>query len=155
MLDGRFPMASCGWSNPTPWNTPRETDEASLETMLEKVIEGVEDFTSAIFNMHVPPYGCTFDDYPKLDWSTDPPTPITVSGVAQHAPAGSIAVLNVASKYQPLLLLTGHIHEAMGLIKLGRATEVNPGSEYGEGVLRGCIITLESGKVVGFQMTSG
>jgi Icc-related predicted phosphoesterase len=155
MLEDAYPMANCGYSNPTPWQTPRETDEESLEQLLEKSIVGIEDFSNAIFNMHVPPYDCTLDDCPKLDWSTDPPTPIVVAGVAQSAPAGSTAVRKVVEKYQPLLLLTGHIHESRGLVKVGRTTVINPGSEYGEGVLRGCIFTLEPGKVVGYQMTSG
>jgi uncharacterized protein len=155
LLEDTYPMANCGFSNPTPWQTPRETDEEHLEELLEKAITGVEDFTSAIFNMHVPPFDCTLDDCPKLDWSTDPPTPIVVAGVPQSAPAGSTAVRKVVEKYQPLLLLTGHIHESRGLVKVGRTTVINPGSEYGEGVLRGCIFTLEPGKVVGYQMTSG
>ncbi len=155
LLEDTYPMANCGYSNPTPWQTPRETDEATLEQLLEKSIDGIDDFTSAIFNMHVPPYDCTLDDCPKLDWSTDPPTPVVIAGVPQSAPAGSTAVRKVVEKYQPLLLLTGHIHESRGLVKVGRTTVINPGSEYGEGVLRGCIFTLEPGKVVGYQMTSG
>ncbi len=55
MLDDTFPMANCGYSNPTPWDTPRETDEETLEKYLENSLEGIDDFTSAIFNMHVPP----------------------------------------------------------------------------------------------------
>ena len=155
VLEDTYPMANCGYSNPTPWQTPRETDEESLEQLLEKSIVGIEDFSNAIFNMHVPPYDCTLDDCPKLDWSTDPPTPIVVAGVPQSAPAGSKAVRKVVEKDPPLLLLTGHIHESRGLVKVGRTTVINPGSEYGEGVLRGCIFTLEPGKVVGYQMTSG
>lgn len=155
MLEDVYPMANCGWSNPTPWDTPRETDEEGLEKHLEDAVVGIDDFTNAIFNMHVPPYDCTLDDAPKLDWSTDPPTPITVAGVPMSAPAGSTAVRKVIEKYQPLLQLAGHIHESRGLVKLGRTTVINPGSEYGEGVIRGCIITLEPGKVVGYQMTSG
>ena len=155
MLDDYFPMANCGYSNPTPWDTPRETDEVQLEAYLEESVKGLEDYESAIFNFHVPPYDSTLDECPKLDWSTDPPSPIVVGGVAQSAPAGSTAVRNVVEKHQPLLMLTGHIHEARGLVKLGRTTVVNPGSEYGEGVLRGCILSLEPGKVVGYQMTSG
>ena len=154
-VDDRYPMANCGYSNPTPWDTPREVTEEVLEQHLERAVVGIEDFESAIFNFHVPPYDCTLDDCPKLDWSTDPPTPVVVAGVAQSAPAGSTAVRKVVEKYQPLLQLTGHIHESRGLIKVGRTTVINPGSEYGEGVLRGCIFTLEPGKVVGYQMTSG
>jgi Icc-related predicted phosphoesterase len=155
MVDDFYPMANCGYSNPTPWDTPRETDEVQLEAYLEESVKDLEDYESAIFNFHVPPYDSTLDDCPKLDWSTDPPSPIVVGGVAQSAPAGSTAVRNVVEKHQPLLMVTGHIHEARGLVKLGRTTVINPGSEYGEGVLRGCIISLEPGKVVGYQMTSG
>ena len=55
MLDDTFPMANCGYSNPTPWDTPRETDEETLEKYLEESLQGIDDFTSAIFNFHVPP----------------------------------------------------------------------------------------------------
>ena len=75
-LDDTFPMANCGYSNPTPWDTPRETDEETLEKYLEESLQGIDDFTNAIFNFHVPPYDSTLDDCPKLDWSTDPPSPI-------------------------------------------------------------------------------
>ena len=155
MVDDLYPMANCGYSNPTPWGTPREVEEAVLEEILEKAVQGVDDYTSAIFNLHVPPYDCTLDDCPKLDWSTDPPSPIIVGGVAQSAPAGSTAVRKIIEKYSPLLALTGHIHESRGLVNLGRTTVINPGSEYGEGIIRGCIITLQPGKLVGYQMTAG
>jgi Icc-related predicted phosphoesterase len=154
-VDDKYPMANCGYSNPTPWDTPREVEEEVLEQHLEKAVEGIEDFESAIFNFHVPPYDCTLDDCPKLDWSTDPPSPVVIAGVPQSAPAGSTAVRKVVEKYQPMLQLCGHIHESRGLVKVGRTTVINPGSEYGEGILRGCIFTLEPGKVIGYQMTSG
>ncbi len=155
VVDAVYPMANCGYSNPTPWSTPREVPEEKLEEYLEEAADGIEDFSSAIFNFHVPPYDCTLDDCPKLDWSTDPPTPVVIAGVPQSAPAGSTAVRKVIERHEPLLVLSGHIHESRGLIKIGRTTVVNPGSEYGEGILRGCIMTLEPGKVVGYQMTSG
>jgi len=155
MVGGVYPMANCGYSNLTPWDTPREVDEEVLEQHLERAVEGIEDFESAIFNFHVPPFDSTLDECPKLDWTTDPPSPIVVAGVAQSAPVGSTAVRKVVEKYQPMLQLTGHIHESRGLVKVGRTTVINPGSEYGEGILRGCIFTLEPGKVVGYQMTSG
>jgi Icc-related predicted phosphoesterase len=155
VINDIYPMANCGYSNPTPWHTPREVDEDTLEGHLEQAVQGIDDFSNAIFNMHVPPYDCTLDECPKLDWSTDPPSPVVVAGVAQSASVGSTAVRNVVEKYQPLLMLTGHIHEARGLVKIGRTTVINPGSEYGEGILRGCIVTLAPGKVVGYQMTSG
>ena len=50
---------------------------------------------------------------------------------------GSKAVRQLIEKDQPLIGLHGHIHEARGFVKIGRTLCINPGSEYGEGVLRG------------------
>ena len=36
LLEETFPMANCGWSNPTPWQTPRETDEATPRDALRE-----------------------------------------------------------------------------------------------------------------------
>ncbi|MHB9093465.1 MAG: metallophosphoesterase family protein, partial [Eubacteriales bacterium] len=91
----------------------------------------------------------------KLDTSTDPPTPITVAGQQVMFGAGSTAVRKAIEKYQPVLVLSGHIHEAKGAVKMGRTTVINPGSEYGEGVLRGVIVNLADKEVLGYQMTSG
>jgi Icc-related predicted phosphoesterase len=63
--------------------------------------------------------------------------------------------LQAIAKYQPLLSLHGHIHESRGETKIGRTVAVNPGSEYGEGVLRGAIITVTGDTVESVQMTSG
>ena len=70
-------------------------------------------------------------------------------------PGGSSAVRSAIEKHQPLLGLHGHIHESKGFVKIGRTFCVNPGSEYGEGILRGVIIDLEDGKVKNFLLTQG
>jgi Icc-related predicted phosphoesterase len=69
--------------------------------------------------------------------------------------AGSQVVREAINRYQPLLSLHGHIHESRGVVTIGRTTAVNPGSEYGEGILRGIIISLVGDKVESTQMTSG
>jgi Icc-related predicted phosphoesterase len=51
--------------------------------------------------------------------------------------------------------LHGHIHESGGRFRLGRTQCFNPGSEYGQGVLQGWIVTLKGGKLTGYQHTSG
>jgi hypothetical protein len=43
----------------------------------------------------------------------------------------------------------------MAVAKIGRSTVINPGSEYGEGVLRGVLVNFSSGQIEGYQMTSG
>ncbi len=154
-IDEQHSMASVGFSNPTPWKTPREIPEEQLDEIIEGMCAQVKDFEHCIFNFHVPPLDSTLDLCPKLDWSTDPPTPITSSGQIVFAGAGSPSVRKAIEKHQPMLGLHGHIHEAQGMVKIGRTTCVNPGSEYGEGILRGCLLTYADGKVEGFQMTSG
>ena len=148
-------MVSLGFSNPTPWNTPREMEEEELAAELARETAGITDFTRAIFNLHVPPIDSTLDTCPKLDTSTDPPTVITSGGEPVLFGAGSNAVREAIERHQPLLSLHGHIHESRRVTKIGRTTAVNPGSEYGEGILRGIIITISDDEIVSTQMTSG
>jgi Icc-related predicted phosphoesterase len=154
-IDASHSMFGLGYSNPTPWATPREVSEEELESLLEKGLGKVNDFTNSIWNIHVPPKDCTLDTCPRLDTSTDPPTPVMAAGQPVMFGAGSVAVRKAIEKYQPLLVLTGHIHESKGVVKLKRSTVINPGSEYGEGVLHGVIVNVGEGEVVGYQMTSG
>ena len=154
-IDEDHTMASVGFSNPTPWKTPREIPDDKLAEIIEGMCAQVQDFQHCIFNFHVPPIESTLDLCPKLDWNTDPPSPIMSSGQMVYAGAGSPAVRKAIEKYQPMLGLHGHIHEAQGMVKIGRTTCINPGSEYGEGILRGCLVTFADGVVEGFQMTSG
>lgn len=154
-IDEGHTMASVGFSNPTPWKTPREISDEKLGEIIEGMCAQVQDFEHCIFNFHVPPLDSTLDSCPKLDWTTDPPTPIVSGGQIVFAGAGSQSVRNAIESHQPMLSLHGHIHESQAVIKIGRTTCINPGSEYGEGILRGCLVTFADGKVEGFQMTSG
>ena len=148
-------MVSLGYSNPTPWKTPREIEEPELARHIANVFQGLRDCSKVVFNMHVPPVDSTLDTCPQLDVSTDPPTVITAGGEPVYFGAGSQAVRDAIERYQPLLSLHGHIHESRNVIKIGRTTAVNPGSEYGEGVLRGIIVSIAGDKVESTQMTSG
>jgi uncharacterized protein len=154
-VDDDHPMISLGFSTPTPWKTPREVTDDALGGMIDQMIAGLPDTEHAIFNFHDPPSNSTLDTCPELDWTTDPPTPIVKAGQIVMHGAGSKAVRRAVEKYQPMLGLHGHIHESQGAIKIGRTTCINPGSEYGEGILRGCLVAFVNGTVEGFQMTSG
>jgi Icc-related predicted phosphoesterase len=155
MIDDIHPMVSFGYSNPTPWNTPRELSEEELAVKIEDAVKDIEDFSNVVFNFHCPPKDCTLDLAPKLDTSFDPPRPVTTAGEAVMVGCGSSAVRDAIEKYQPLLVLSGHIHESRGVVKIGRTTVANPGSEYGEGVLRGIIVNVVDKEVLSYQMTSG
>lgn len=154
-IGGGHAMVSLGFSNETPWKTPREITELDLAKKIEDVVRGVDDFSRCVFNFHCPPKDSSLDTCPMLDASTDPPTPVTVAGQPVMFGAGSTAVRAAISRYQPALALHGHIHECRGMVRLGQTVCFNPGSEYGEGLLRGVLVTLLDGKVVTYQFTSG
>jgi Icc-related predicted phosphoesterase len=154
-VDDDHSMISVGLSTPTPWNTPREVSEEELGKMIEEMAAKVPDMHKAIFNFHDPPKDSTLDTCPMLDWTKDPPEQIIQGGQPVMHGAGSVAVRTAIEKYKPMLGLHGHIHESQSVAKIGRTTCINPGSEYGEGILRGCIVTFVNGEVQGYQMTSG
>jgi uncharacterized protein len=150
-----YPMVSLGWSNTTPWATPRETTEDRLALMLRDAVERLSDYERAIFNLHVPPKDSSLDTCAVLDTSKWPPEPVFVGGEPQSFGAGSSAVDSVIRERQPLLGLHGHIHESAGVKKIGRTTCVNPGSDYTDGTLRGAVIALRGNTVKGVQRTTG
>ncbi len=154
-VDDDHSMISVGYSTPTPWNTPREIPDEKLWEFIEEMVAKVPDMDHAIFNFHDPPRDSTLDTCPMLDWNTNPPTPIVKSGQIVMHGAGSQSVRRAIETYQPMLGLHGHIHESQAVMKIGRTTCINPGSEYGEGFLRGCLINISDGNVESFQMTNG
>jgi Icc-related predicted phosphoesterase len=148
-------MASLGWSNLTPWATPRECGEDELNDKIERMVSGIQDMSNAVFNFHTPPIDSILDSAPKLDQSVYPPKPITAGGQMVYFGAGSKSVRAAVEKYQPLLGLHGHIHESRGTTFLGRTLCINPGSDYTEGILRGVVVELSDKRVVQHQLTSG
>ncbi|MFL5859231.1 MAG: metallophosphoesterase [Solirubrobacteraceae bacterium] len=141
-------MISTGYGNPTPWKCPRDVSEDQLASRIEAMADQLHDQRHAVFNLHVPPYGSGLDLCPRLDTSTDPPRPI----VGESAPAGSSAVREALARFRPMLSLHGHIHESPGIRDLGGTTAINPGSEYGEGVLHSAIIDLAGPGVQSTQL---
>lgn len=142
-------MVSTGYGNPTPWNCPRDVPEEELARIISEVADKLRNPETAIFNLHVPPYGSGLDQAPLLDTSVTPPKPV----VGETAPAGSTAVLDAVLKYQPQVGLHGHIHESRGIQKIGRTTCINPGSEYTEGLLRSAVVDLgKKGELLNAQL---
>jgi Icc-related predicted phosphoesterase len=149
------PMVSLGWSNPTPWDTPRETSEEDLARRIGAAVGRLDSCDDAIFNIHVPPKDSTLDACPRLDTSVWPPAPVMRGGQPEMFGAGSTAVASAIRDHQPLVSLHGHIHESTGVIKIGRTVCINPGSEYQDAALLGAIVALAPGKVVHYQLTRG
>jgi Icc-related predicted phosphoesterase len=152
-LPGGFPMISVGYSNPTPWASPRELTEEALFERIEREASKLPDTRRAIFNLHVPPKETPIDQAVDVDEELRPRlragSPVIVG-------VGSKAVRRSLEDHQPMLGLHGHIHESRGEARLGRTLSLNPGSEYSEGILRGAIVTLSERKGVrGYQLVAG
>ncbi len=82
--------------------------QPSIAELLEALPKPT-DFSKTIYVMHSPPYNAIID--------------VTV----RDEPVGSLDIRNFLLKYQPPLLLCGHVHEAPGTVKLGITTCINPG----------------------------
>lgn len=153
MIDNNHEMISSGYSNPTPWDSPREASEEEMEKKIEDMASQVKDMKNCIFNFHCPPYDSGLDVAPKLGKDLKP---VVVAGTGvEMVPVGSTTIRKVIEKYQPLMGLHGHIHEARGEAKIGRTVCYNPGSEYAEGVLRGIIVNIDEKSVKSRLFVSG
>lgn len=140
-------MITIAHTSPTPWDTPREWSEEEMAKNIDKLASTIKNMEKAIFNFHDPPYGTMLDYAPKLKDMRQS------AGEVEHV--GSKAVAEKIKQYQPFLGLHGHIHESRAAQKIGRTFCVNPGSEYGEGILRGVLLTLADTKMKSYVFTSG
>ena len=151
-IDADHEMITLGYTNHTPWNSPREVDEDELGRMIEGMAANVKNMKSAIFNIHVPPINTVIDKAPMVDKNLK----VVVKGnQVQMVSAGSSACRKAIETHQPLLGIHGHIHESKGIVKIGKTLCANPGSEYGEGILRGFLAQLEGDRIRTYLLTSG
>ncbi|MGC8537521.1 MAG: metallophosphoesterase family protein [Candidatus Micrarchaeia archaeon] len=145
-----------GYSNRTPWNTPRERDEETIYKELNSAVSGVDPGKS-VYVIHVPPINTKIDKAPEL--TSDLKQRIS-SGYMSMRSVGSEAVRRVIEERAPIAGLHGHIHEATGIDYIksnsGKLVPVfNPGSDYSSGVLSGVIIDFDDYKVVKYNFTRG
>ncbi len=147
----QYPMLSLGYSNRTPWDSPRELDENDLYERIVKMAEQIEDHTRAVWNIHVPPRDSQLDTAAELDEDFN----MVLVGRQPHMiPVGSSAVREAIERYQPLATLHGHIHESAGATRIGRTLCINPGSDYHTGRIAGCLVNLR-GDLVNHQFVTG
>jgi len=142
-----YEMITIAHTSPTPWDTPREWSEDEMARTIDKLAGTIKNMERAIVNFHDPPYGTMLDYAPVLRNMRQS------AGETEHV--GSKAVAAAITKYQPFLGLHGHIHESRAAQKVGRTFCVNPGSEYGEGILRGVLLTVADTKMKSYVFTSG
>lgn len=154
-LTDHHEMITVGEANITPWKCPRDVTEEQLKEIIVALASKAENIHNCIFNLHAPPKDSGLDTAFQLDTSVDPPKIVTTGGTPVTMGVGSTAVRECIEKYQPLLGLHGHIHESRGVVNIGRTMCINPGSEYGEGIVRGAVVNLAKDKVLSYQLTSG
>ena len=151
-IDGEHEMITLGYTNHTPWNSPREVDEDELGKKIETMASGVKNMKTAIFNIHDPPIDTLIDKAPVVDKDLKA---VVKSGQVQIGSAGSSACRAAIEKYQPMLGIHGHIHESHGFVMIGKTLCANPGSDYGEGVLRGFLTEIEGDRIRSHMLTTG
>lgn len=146
-------MMSFGYSNPTPWNSPRELPEDELKGRLDSLAAAMPSEGVSIYNLHVPPKDTIIDQAARLDANLKP---VVQGGQVSLVHVGSRAVREVITEYQPTVGLHGHIHESAGVVRLGKTICINPGSEYNDGILRGALLFVDAAKgKVSYQLTIG
>ena len=145
-------MLSSSATNHTPWHTHREYSENEIAQRLAKMTAELENPATALFNIHVPPYDSGLDTAPML---SDDLSVRTSAGAQLTAPVGSTAVRRAIEDVQPLVSLHGHIHESGGSARIGSSLVINSGSEYGEGLLRGVLVTVGGGRILRHQSVTG
>lgn len=101
-IDG-IHIAGLGGSNPTIFDTPFELSEEEITGKLEEVAE-----EGMILMVHAPPFG--INDVISAGFSV-----------------GSTAIKGICEKYHPKVVLSGHIHEAVGRQDIDGTIYVNPG----------------------------
>ncbi len=104
-------FAGCGGGTKFTGTTPNERTEEDLVADFRMITEqGAQKWDNLIAIMHNPPKDTNCDMIP--------------GGI--HV--GSAVLRKFIEDYEPLAVITGHIHESAGTDKIGNTTVVNPGS---------------------------
>jgi len=148
---GGYTMVSLGYSNRTPFDSPRELDEDELYRRVSELADAAGDMDRCVFNLHVPPVDSSLDTCAALDENLEV---VMAGSEPKLISAGSTAVREAIERYQPLVSLHGHIHESAGATRIGRTLCVNPGSDYHTGRIAGCLLQLR-GDDVRHQFVTG
>lgn len=103
IVDGNT-FIGLGGSNPTIFDTPFEIEEDDIEAALRPLME-----VDAVLVLHAPPKGINDRTGTGLN-------------------VGSEAILRLVTEYRPRAVLSGHIHEARGIVERNGTLFLNPGA---------------------------
>ena len=99
-----YTIGGFGGSNKSPFGTPSEYEEDQIMAGLSKL-----SFKNMILVTHAPPYGT------KLD------------RIGNSKSIGSTSVRTIIEKMQPLVAISGHVHESRAIDTIGKTHLLNPG----------------------------
>jgi Icc-related predicted phosphoesterase len=153
-LDDAYQMVTIGYANETPWHSPRELPEDELAARIDDMFAKTAQDLATLAVLHVPPYNSALDQAPAVEIVNGEIRVRMSSGSPLMAGAGSTAVRAAIERYQPLVSLHGHIHESRAAERIGKTLCINPGSQYGSGVLTSVIVSL-SGDDAHYQFVNG
>lgn len=149
---GPYEIYGCGYANMTPWHCPRDLEEPDLGQFLQRTSTEIDTPGRTILDIHAPPVNTSLDLAPELDANLKPKT---VSGQMLMSHVGSPSVRALVESVQPVVSLHGHIHESMGVDRIGKTPVYNPGSVYFSGSLQGLILNLDGDRVVDHLFVTG
>jgi len=118
-----------GWTHPLYWGRPVDIGKTGLEDIIN--IEEYFDKKGTIEEDLQ-----TFKGGPTIIAAIhSPPTGLGLDMVARRECVGSKAVMEWVDREQPLLLLSGHIHESPGMTNIwkgtmGKSTVIQPGQYF-------------------------
>jgi hypothetical protein len=121
-----------GGSNPTPFGTPFEVDDADARRLLEAAWPAVAGARRRVLVSHAPPRD----------------TPLDLTRMRTHA--GSPAVRGFLEERDVSLCLCGHIHEARGEARVGSARCLNLGALKSG---RYALVEIDPGGEPGIEIT--
>ncbi len=105
-----------GGSNPTPFNTPGETDDDHIYSAVYDLLANYD----YVYNSEVPKVRILATHAPPFNTEADK--------VSNGEHVGSSGIQKSIHEFEPEINLCGHIHEAKSLSKIGKTTDVaNPG----------------------------
>ncbi len=101
---GGYTLIGVGGSNPTIFETPNEMSEEEICDLVSPLME-----REVVLVSHAPPYGV--NDVPPSGSHT-----------------GSTCLRDLVDEFEPRAVLSGHIHEARGVVREGSTVFMNPGA---------------------------
>lgn len=113
--------------------TPNESPEEQFARQLEGIKANLKGDTPVVFVSHQPAFGTKLDSV----------------GNGKHA--GSESIRNFIEDTEPLLAISGHIHDAAGIDRINETTLINPGP-FTQGLY--ATITIENNRIENAEIHS-